>query len=469
MGRQRAVVIMAAGLGTRMRSKTIKVLHPVAGQPMVLYPVQSALDLGAALIVLVLGHQREAVEAAVREAFPKAPIVVVHQAEQLGTAHAVNCARDALADFDGDVFILSGDVPTLATETIQALDRVAGDAVVGVLGMQLADPASYGRLITDSTGGISAIVEARDCSPEQLSIDVVNAGVYRADARFLFKTLATLGNDNAQGEFYLTDIVAAAAEASLGARVLVLTGAEAESAEGVNDRRDLAAAEARMQDRLRGALMDGGVTFTDPSRVIVHHGVEVGADTLIEPNVMLLGSTRIGSDCVIEQGVRIADTQVGENVTIYAHSNADRAVIEAGCKVGPFARLREGSVLRQNAKIGNFVETKKTVMGVGAKASHLSYLGDAEIGAGTNIGAGTITCNYDGKNKHQTVVGDGAFIGSNTALVAPVSVGAGALVGAGSTITTDVPAGALALGRARQKNIDGWAAELWRQRKNEEN
>ncbi len=455
--RPRAVVIMAAGLGTRMRSATVKVLHPVAGRPMIHYPVQSALELGAERIVAVLGHQRDRVESYLRAAFPGAPIEVAVQAEQLGTAHAVLCARAALEGFDGDVFILSGDVPTLPTDAIVALDAATRGASVGVLGMTLADPTGYGRLVPGADGALARIVEHRDADDATRAIDTVNAGVYRVDAAFLFATLGRLGDDNAQGEYYLTDIVAAAATAD-GARAHVLDGDAAADAGGVNDRLDLAAAEKRMQRRIRHRLMQSGVTLIDPDRVTIDDGVTVGPDTVIEPDVMLRGHTRIGAGCTLEQGARITDGHIGDGAHIRAGTYIEDAEVGPHCQVGPYARLRTGTVLGAKAKVGNFVETKKTRLGEGAKASHLSYLGDCTVGAGANIGAGTITCNYDGVSKYRTQIGAGAFIGSDTQLVAPVTIGDGAFVGAGSTITQDVPADALALSRGRQANIAGWAA-----------
>lgn len=455
--RAKAVVVMAAGLGTRMRSATVKVLHPVAGRPMIHYPVQSALTLGATRVVVVLGHQRDRVEASLRGAFPDAPIEVAIQEEQRGTAHAVLCARAALEGFDGDVFILSGDVPTLATHVIEELDRHTAGATVGVLGMRLDDPGHYGRLVRSDDGKLLRIVEFRDAGPDMRAIDEVNAGVYRVDAKFLFETLDRLDADNAQGEYYLTDIVAEAVGRG-GAATWVLSGAAAAEAHGVNDRADLAAAERRMQAVLRARLMWSGVTLVDPDRVTLDAGVEVGPDTVIEPGVMLLGRTRIGAGCTIEMGCRIVDAEIGDGVVIHAGSYIEEARIGPGCHVGPYARLRTGTVLEERAKVGNFVETKKATLGPGAKASHLSYLGDATIGAGANIGAGTITCNYDGVSKFETRIGAGAFIGSDTQLVAPVTVGDGAFVGAGSTITQDVPADALALSRGRQAIVAGWAA-----------
>lgn len=449
---------MAAGQGTRMRSALAKVLHPVAERPMVAWPVELALALGCDPVVVVLGHQREAVAAALAAEFPEAPVVVAVQAEQLGTAHAVDCARAALAGFAGDVFILSGDVPTLRAETLQAFDAAAGDATVAVAGMRLAAPGAYGRLVRDAQGRLSRIVEARDCAPSELAISEVNSGLYRVDARFLFGTLGTLDRDNAQGEFYLTDIVARAAETGHTVVGHVLAGEAADELLGVNDRVDLAAAETRMQARLRRTAMLAGASFLQPETVRLGHRVRIGADSVIEGGVSLLGRTRIGPNCVVEQGARLIDAEVGEGSTVRAHSVLEGAFLGADCAVGPFARLREGTVLHPGVRIGNFVETKKAELLAGVKAGHLAYLGDCRIGAETNVGAGTITCNYDGAAKHFTEVGAKVFIGSDTQLVAPVRVGDGAFVGAGSTVVADVPAGALALSRSRQVNIEGWVA-----------
>lgn len=453
---RKAAVVMAAGLGTRMRSATVKVLHPVAGRPMVHYPVRMALELGCDPVVVIVGHQRDAVAAYLAEAFPGQPVTTAIQAEQKGTAHAVGCAEAALAGFEGDVFILSGDVPTLPLVTLQALDAATGAAAVGVIGMQLDDPRAYGRLVRGDDGALARIVEFKDCAPAEREITEVNAGIYRVDAGFLFKTLANIDSDNAQGEFYLTDIVQAASEGGRGVATLVLTGDAAEDANGVNDRVDLAEAEARMQTRLRTDWMRAGVTLRDPASTYFADDVQIGADTVIEPGATIGAGTRIGAGCVIGTGCVLARAQIADDAHLKAYSHIEAAQVGPECVIGPFARLRPGTVLHAGVKIGNFVETKKTVMQAGAKASHLSYLGDATIGAKANIGAGTITCNYDGENKHATRVGAGAFIGSNTALVAPVAVGDGAFVGGGSTITDDVPAGALAIGRGRQKNIEGW-------------
>ncbi|MEE2787801.1 MAG: bifunctional UDP-N-acetylglucosamine diphosphorylase/glucosamine-1-phosphate N-acetyltransferase GlmU [Myxococcota bacterium] len=456
--RDKAVIIMAAGKGTRMRSKLTKVLHPVAGRPMIHYPIRTALELGAQRIVVVLGYQFEQVDEYLKTAFPDAPIQTVLQAEQLGTAHAVSCAEPALRDFQGDIFILSGDVPTLPTEVVQRLDIERRDCAVNVLGMTLTDPGAYGRLVIGTDGHLRKIVEAVDCSPEEARIPTVNAGVYRVDAEHLFATLTGLSSDNAQNEYYLTDIVEVAVAQGKTAGTTVLSGDESQLAEGVNDRAHLAAAERRMQKRICHAFMRAGVSFIDPDRVTIHDGVIIGADTVIEPGVQLRGQTTIGEGCIVEQSARIVDSAIGDGTRIRAYSHLEKATVGPGCQVGPFARLREGTRLHAEVKIGNFVETKKAEFGAGAKANHLAYVGDASVGAQANLGAGTITCNYDGFRKFRTEIGDGAFIGSDTQLVAPVRVGDGALVGAGSTITEDVPDNALALSRHPQKNVPEWAA-----------
>ena len=439
-----------------MRSSLAKVLHPVAGRPMIHYPVRSALRLGADLIVPIVGHQREAVEAYLQGAFPRAPLRSVVQAEQRGTAHAVACARDALTGFDGRVVILSGDVPALPDAVLESLVAAADAATVTLVSMTLPDPQRYGRVIRDSDGAVASIVEAGDATPDQLQINEVNAGIYCVEAGFLFPTLDGIGTDNAQGEFYLTDLIAIARAQGRRVEAITLDGADAERAHGINDRVDLARAEALLQFDRRQSLMRAGVTMRDPTRVWIDDAVEIGSDCVLEPDVSLLGTTRVASGCVVEQGARLLDTTVGEGTRILAYTVAEHAEIGPACQVGPFARLREGTVLGRRVKLGNFVETKKTRLAEGAKASHLSYLGDATVGAGANIGAGTITCNYDGDSKYPTTIGAGAFIGSDTQLVAPVEVEAGAYVGAGTTVTQRVPAGSLALSRVRQRNVEGW-------------
>lgn len=341
MSRAKAVVIMAAGLGTRMKSTLAKVLHPVAGRPMIHYPVRDALSLGASEVVVIVGHQREKVEGYLAEAFPEAPVQGALQAEQLGTAHAVLCAEEALRRFDGHVFILSGDVPTLGLEMLTRLDDAGGDAAVALITMRLDEPAAYGRIIRDDEGQVVAITEFKDCAPEQRLIDEVNAGIYRVESRFLFETLKGLGNDNAQGEFYLTDVVARAVETGREVAALVLEGAEAEEAEGVNNRLDLARAEARMQRRIREGLMRDGVAMPLPETNWIQDGVEVGPDSLIEPGACLLGETRLGPRCTVEQGARLKDVTLGEGGRIGAGAVVVGLEIEAGHEVPPLTLLGE--------------------------------------------------------------------------------------------------------------------------------
>ncbi len=455
--RARAVVIMAAGMGTRMKSEKVKVLHKVAGFPLIGWCVRTALSLSAERVVLVLGHQHEKVEEFLDQTFQNAPLVYAFQAEQLGTAHAVSCAEEALHDFEGDVFILSGDVPGLTAETLEAFDAACGDADLGVMGMRLSSGGAYGRLVCDADE-LQKIVEARDCTSEELKICDVNSGIYRVNARFLFAALKRFSRNNAQGEYYLTDLVAAARAEHRKVCAHLLEGEAAEELEGINDRIDLAKAEKRMQQRLKKALMRQGVTMIDPDRLYVEAQVTAGSDCLLEPDVSLRGQTHLGRGCVIGQGAIIIDSSLDEGTYIKPYSHIEGAQIGPECQVGPFARLRPGTVFERDVRVGNFVETKKSHLFEGVKAGHLSYLGDAEVGPRCNIGAGTITCNYDGHNKHPTRIGADVFIGSDSQLVAPVCVEEGAYVGAGTTVTGLVPAGALAISRTPQKNLEGWVA-----------
>ena len=454
--RPQAAVMMAAGKGTRMRSKISKVLHLVAGEMVIARAVHAALDAGIERIVIVIGHQGTAVREALEARFPEVDLRWALQAEQKGTAHAVMCAEEALNDFEGDVWILSGDVPTLSANLLTRLHREYLDKELLVTGMRLNDPKSYGRLLCDEQG-LYAIREARDCSAEQLNICDVNAGLYRVDARLLFDGLKTIKTDNAQGEYYLTDLVSFARSQKVAIACPVLTGAEAEELEGINDRLDLARAEARVQRKLAQRAMQNGVTLLRPETVRLEDQVSFGEDVIIEEDVSLMGETSVGHDVVIERGCYIRNCHIASGAHIKAYSHCEGAVIGPSTQVGPFARLRQGAQLGAQVKVGNFVEIKKTVLEEGAKASHLSYLGDAHIGKGANIGAGTITCNYDGYDKAKTEIGAGAFIGSDTQLVAPVSVGAGAIVAAGTTVTKDIPDHALALTRPDTVVKDGWA------------
>jgi bifunctional UDP-N-acetylglucosamine pyrophosphorylase / glucosamine-1-phosphate N-acetyltransferase len=449
-----AAIVLAAGKGTRMKSQQAKVLHPLCGRPLAYYPVRRALEIGASPVVVVVGHQAEAVEAALAASLPEAPVRFEVQREQLGTAHAVRAARDALRGREGAVLILSGDTPLLTAETLERVVAARGHAPLSLATMQLADPAGYGRIVRDAEDRPARVVEEKDATDAERRIEEVNAGLYCAEAGFLWDALERVGSSNAQREFYLTDLVAMAARAGGVAAVEV----PPEEASGVNDREELALAGRVLTYRIASALMQSGVTIEDPDRFDCDEGVKVGPDTVIEPNVRLRGATRIGSGCVVGQGTILTDAVLSDGVTIRPYTVVDASTVAARAILGPFSRLRPGSEIGEEAHVGNFVETKKTRLGKGAKANHLTYLGDADVGAGTNVGAGTITCNYDGEKKHPTTIGEGAFIGSDSILVAPIRIGDGAYVAAGSTLTDSVPAGALALGRAKQVTKEGWVA-----------
>ena len=428
-----AVVILAAGQGTRMKSDLHKVLHPLAGRPMLLHLLAAVDALNPARIVVVAGARREQVEAAVAR---RAMVAV--QDEQRGTAHAVLAARDALAGFDGDVLILFGDAPLVETATMRRLlDALTPDTGVAVLGFRPADPGAYGRIVADAAGQITKMVEFKDATPAERAVDLCNSGVMAVRSAELWPLLARVGNANAAGEYYLPDIVALADRPG----AVIETGAS--EVAGVNSRAELAAVEEAWQDNARAAMMAAGVSLVAPETVWFAYDTEVGRDVTIEPNV------------VFGPGVMI-----GDGATIHAFCHLAGATIGAGASVGPFARLRPGTDLGAHAKVGNFVEIKAASIGGGTKVSHLSYIGDATIGANANIGAGTITCNYDGFFKYRTTIGAGAFIGSNSALVAPVTIGDGAIVAAGSVITADVEAGALALARGTQTSKPGWATRF---------
>ncbi|HZZ85240.1 MAG TPA: bifunctional UDP-N-acetylglucosamine diphosphorylase/glucosamine-1-phosphate N-acetyltransferase GlmU [Anaeromyxobacteraceae bacterium] len=450
-----AAIVLAAGKGTRMKSARAKVLHQVCGRPLAYFPVKRALSLGADPVVVVVGHQAREVEAALRAALPDAPLRFALQEEQLGTAHAVLSAKKALRGFEGSVVICSGDTPLLTEETLASVVDARRKAKAGLAfaTMTLENPTGYGRVVHSHDGKLALIVEEKDATPEERRIQEVNAGLYCADAAFLWKTLAKVGQQNAQGEFYLTDLVALAAEGpgAVAARVSPVEAA------GVNDQEELSLAGRALTRRLAQRLMKSGVTLEDPERFLCDEGVEVGPDTVVETGVRLRGATRVGRGCVVGQGSVLTDTVLGDGVTLKPYCVTEQAEVRDGAIVGPFARLRPGADVGEGAHVGNFVELKKTRLGKGSKANHLTYLGDATIGEGVNVGCGTITCNYDGEKKHPTVIGDGVFVGSDSILVAPIEIGAGAYVAAGSTLTESVPPGALALGRARQVNKEGWA------------
>ncbi|HSP34851.1 MAG TPA: bifunctional UDP-N-acetylglucosamine diphosphorylase/glucosamine-1-phosphate N-acetyltransferase GlmU [Thermoanaerobaculia bacterium] len=452
------VIIMAAGLGTRMKSSTVKILHRAAGRPIIEYVLDLAGSLTDQPPIMIVGHQRDRVQEAVGS---RARFAV--QEEQLGTGHAV--LQAAATSKARRILILSGDVPLTRLETLQNLigEHERSDNALTVLTMKLDDPAMYGRIVRDGSGAVTKIVEAKDASGAEKRIDEVNAGIYVFEAEHLFDNLRNLSTTNAQGEYYLTDLIAVLRKS--GHRVGAVVVDDPTEAAGVNSRADLALVEGEIQRRVVANLMTGGVTFRNPSTVVIDSTVTIGNDTVVYPFVTIEGKTRIGSGCVIEPGVHLIDVTVGDDVHLKTGTVAQESEIGDEAAVGPYAHLRAGSKLGKHVKVGNFVETKKAVFGERAKASHLSYIGDADIGADVNIGAGTITCNYDGVNKHKTVLEDGVFIGSDTQLVAPVRVGKGAYVGAGSTITKDVPADSLALSRTPQKIVDGWAARKREQQK----
>ena len=447
------VIILAAGLGTRMKSQTIKILHRAAGRPIVDYVIDLARGVCASPPILVVGHQRDEVRRWIGD---RARYAV--QEEQLGTGHAVMQAASLLQPQPGHhVLILSGDVPLTRQETLERLlaEHERSKNGLTLLSMRLDEPGMYGRIVRDADGTVQRIVEAKDASEAEKAINEVNAGIYVFDAEALVANLANLSNTNAQREYYLTDLLSMLRNSGRGVGALIVD--DPVEALGVNSRAELATVEGEIQRRVVNGLMREGVTFRNPATVVIDSTVSIGRDTVIYPFVTLEGTTTIGEDCVIEPGVHLHNVTVGRGVHVKTGTVADDAVIDDEASVGPYAHLRPGTKLGTHVKVGNFVETKKAVFGAGAKASHLSYIGDAEIGAEVNIGAGTITCNYDGVNKHKTVLEDGVFIGSDTQLVAPVRVGKGAYVGAGSTITKDVPPDALALSRTPQRVVEGWA------------
>lgn len=436
MNKARAAIILAAGQGTRMKSQTPKVLHQVGGRAMVDWTLATTATLGCEKTIVVTGAH--------------APIVGEHVTARLGpgstaiqdppngTGHAVRAAEAAMGDFSGDVAILYADTPLIRAETVKRLfEARAEKGGIVVLGFEAANPTGYGRLVIGPDGGVLRIVEEKDASAQERAIKLCNSGVLVADRAMLFQLLSMVKNDNAKGEYYLTDVIGLARAAGFAAHVVV--GEEAEML-GVNSRVDLAEAEAAFQARARRAAMEAGVTLIDPKTVYFSYDTEIAPDVVIEPNVVF------GPGVSIARGARIN-----------AFSHVTQAKIGEDCAIGPFARLRPGAELGARVHIGNFVEVKNVKMGEGAKANHLAYLGDGEVGARANIGAGTIFCNYDGYDKYRTVIGDDAFIGSNTALVAPVKVGARGYTGSGSTITKDVAEGALAVGRGRQVELAGWA------------
>ena len=454
-GSDLTVLVLAAGKGSRLRSKTIKLLHPVAGTPMVRHVVTAAAGLKPTKTLGVVGYQADAVKAALADACDG----FVLQKEQRGTGHAVLQGARALRAAGSDtVLILNGDVPTLRADTLK---RFVGQhrrrkAVLSVLTAEIPDATGYGRIVRDAKGNFARIVEHRDASDSEREIREINSGIYCADRETLLKVLRRVRPTNAQGEYYITDAVQPLVEA--GQRVIAWCHDDAEEVLGVNGREELAAATRTVYARKAAELQDAGVTLLDRSRTWIDPRAKVGRDTVIWPDVTIEGPCVIGEDCVIRSGSRLTDATLGDDVEIRDHCVVLESKVDRGAKVGPFAHLRPGAHLDVDTRVGNFVEIKKTHLGPGSKASHLSYLGDATIGSGCNIGAGTITCNYDGTHKHRTVLGDGVFIGSDSQLVAPVELGDRAFVAAGTTVTDHVDADALAIARADQRNVEGWSS-----------
>jgi bifunctional UDP-N-acetylglucosamine pyrophosphorylase/glucosamine-1-phosphate N-acetyltransferase len=456
-----ASIILAAGLGKRMRSASPKVLHPVCGRPVLFYSVEALKNIKADRIVVVIGHKGERV----KEYFVDTGITFVEQEPQLGTGHAVSCTEKKFRTFKGDLLILSGDVPLIKTGTLKGLIRFHNQngATVSFIAAMPKDPTGYGRVVRDDTGGVIRIVEEKDATAKEKAIQEVNTGIYIIHSDFLYSNLNKLKRDNAQGEYYLLDLIPLAIRKK--GKVAALTHMDSTEVMGVNNRVELAETNRIMRERINRAHMMNGVTMIDPHSTYIDHGIKIGRDTTIYPNAILNGGTSIGSGCIIEEGSKIIDSSLGRNVAIKSYSMIECSKIGNGVSVGPFARLRPGNVILDGAKIGNFVEVKNSRVGKGTKVNHLSYIGDADIGNGVNIGAGTITCNYDGMRKHKTTIHDGVFIGSDTQLIAPVEIGKEAYIGSGSTITKNVPPRSLALSRPAQKIVKEWVEKRKRKAK----
>lgn len=442
------IIILAAGKGTRMRSDKPKVLHTLAGKPFLEHVLDRSAELNADKVHVIIGHGADMV----REALAGRDVNFVEQTEQLGTGHAVLQVLPHLNP-ESDTLILYGDVPLTKTDTLAELRAKVSDSSMGLLTVNLADPNGYGRIVR-TNGSVTAIVEQKDANPEQLKIDEVNTGVMAVKSAHLAKWLPALSNDNAQGEYYLTDIIAM----SSADDIAIETAQPKDEYEvlGVNNRLQQAELERIFQRQVAEELMVAGATLLDPARLDCRGSIEVGRDCVIDVNCVFEGKVVLGNNVHIGPNCVISDSTIGDGTVILANSILEESTLAENCNIGPFARLRPGSQLANGAKIGNFVETKKAIIGEGSKVNHLSYVGDAEVGAGVNIGAGTITCNYDGANKSKTTILDGAFIGSNSALVAPVTVGKNATVGAGTVVTRNSEEGDLIIARTKQNNLKGW-------------
>ena len=442
-------VILAAGKGTRMRSALPKVLHKLSGRSMLGHVVAAVESLGKAKKIIVTGHGAEQVE----QQFKSPTTIFTQQKEQLGTGHAVHMAVPELCS-DAVVIVLYGDVPLIRPATIQKILAVVTESTMGLLTINLDQPTGYGRIVRNTKGDITEIIEQKDASVEQLKITEVNTGVLALQSSQLSDWLPKITNNNAQGEYYLTDLVAIAREA--GVEVISVNPESATEVEGVNNRVQLSQLERAHQRQLAEVLMESGTSLADPARFDQRGDLSAGTDNFIDINCVFNGSVTIGSNVSIGANCQISDSTIGDGVSILPNTIIESSVVGDRAVVGPFARLRPGTKMESDTKVGNFVETKKTLVGKGSKINHLSYVGDAQLGENVNIGAGTITCNYDGVSKHKTDLGDGVFVGSNSTLVAPIKVDKGGFIAAGSTVTTEVPSDSLAVGRAKQRNIKGW-------------
>jgi len=447
------VVILAAGQGSRMRSNLPKVLHTLAAKPLLHHVIDNARALGAEGTHIVIGHGADLVRSSLDKLSTDTNIHWSTQEQQLGTGHAVAQALPNVPD-DATVLILYGDVPLTNTETLSTLMKHVSEKSIALLTVELDDPMGYGRIVRDASGFVQAIVEQKDATPQQLTIGEINTGILAAPASKLKEWLPKLSNSNAQGEYYLTDIIAMAVDDQM--EVAVAHPACEEEVQGVNNRVQLATLERWYQAQQAERLMTEGATVIDPARLDVRGKVSVGKDVFLDINVILEGNVELADGVVVGANCIIKNAKIGANTQIHANSIVEDTEIGESVNVGPFARLRPGTKLSDRSKVGNFVETKKTIVGEGSKINHLSYVGDAELGTNVNVGAGTITCNYDGVNKFKTEIGDDVFVGSNTSLVAPVKVGNKATVGAGSTVTKDIESEQLAVARGKQRNVDGW-------------
>ena len=451
------IVVLAAGKGTRMKSAHAKVLHHVAGRPLIQYVLDSARALTPRSTTVVVGHEADSVK---RSLGTQRHITFVVQEPQLGTAHALLTTEDALKGARGTLVLLSGDVPLLTSKTLKTLvdHHDSTGAAATVLTAIIDHPAGYGRIVRDAGAPgepIARIVEEKDATSAEREIQEINSGIYAFALEGLFDAVRSIASENAQREYYLPDLVAIHRQRGRPVETVIVSNPD--EIRGINSRSELAAVGTIVRQKKTAELMASGVTIEDPATAYVDADVTIGADTILHPGVFIEGATTIGVGCEIHSGARIVNSQLGDRVTVFNHSVINNSRIGSGANVGPFAHLRNEADVRDGARVGNFVEMKKAVLGAGSKAGHLAYLGDATIGANVNIGAGTITCNYDGTKKSQTVIGDGAFIGSDTQLIAPVTVGQGAYVGSGTTIREDVPPDALAVSAGKQRNIEDWA------------